>query len=105
MLRVLRPLGNLITALPVGPDHPGMTAGPSFELFYENDYLMPHREAAWALLEERLRDAASFCGLVREIAPTATAAQLGPVQAALRDVGDSLASHFSDWGARSRFTR
>ena len=46
-----------------------MNAGPSFELFYENDYLMPHREAAWALLEERIREAASFCGLIGEIAP------------------------------------
>src|SRR5438309_1267719 len=64
MLRVLKPLGNLITTLPVGPAIPGMNAGPSFELFYENDYLMPHREAAWALLEERIREAATFCGLV-----------------------------------------
>jgi CDGSH-type Zn-finger protein/truncated hemoglobin YjbI len=103
MLRVLRPLGNLITTLPVGPDHPGMTAGPSFELFYENDYLMPHREAAWALLEERLRETATFCGLVQEIASAAVAGELAPVRDALNDVADSLASHFPDWGARSRF--
>ena len=61
MSGVLRPLGNLITTLPVGPEHPGRTAGPSFELFYEDDDLMPHRESAWILLEERLRDASSFC--------------------------------------------
>jgi CDGSH-type Zn-finger protein/truncated hemoglobin YjbI len=103
MLRVLRPLGNLITTLPVGPDHPGMTAGPSFELFYENDYLMPHREAAWALLEERLRETANFCGLVQEIASDSVAAELAPVEEALNDVADSLATHFADWGARSRF--
>ena len=30
---------------------------------------MPHREAAWTLLEERLREAANFCGQVRESAP------------------------------------
>jgi hypothetical protein len=29
---VLRPLGELITTLPVGPEHPGRSAGPSFEL-------------------------------------------------------------------------
>lgn len=29
MFRVIRPLGDLITALPVGPEHAGMTAGPS----------------------------------------------------------------------------
>ena len=38
---VLGPLGDLITTLPVGPEHPGRTAGPSFELFYEDDDLLP----------------------------------------------------------------
>jgi CDGSH-type Zn-finger protein/truncated hemoglobin YjbI len=103
MLRVLKPLGNLITTLPVGAAHPGATAGPSFELFYENDYLMPHREAAWALLEERVREAADFCGLVQEIASEEVATELAPVQDALTDVADSLAAHFTDWGATSRF--
>jgi CDGSH-type Zn-finger protein/truncated hemoglobin YjbI len=106
MLRVLKPLGNLITTLPIGPDHAGLNAGPSFELFYEDDYLMPHREAAWALLEERLREAANFAGLVREIAtPPAVAAELAPVHEALDDVADSLAAHFADWGVASRFAR
>jgi CDGSH-type Zn-finger protein/truncated hemoglobin YjbI len=103
MLRVLKPLGNLITTLPVGPAFPGVNAGPSFELFYENDYLMPHREAAWALLEERVREAASFCGLIQEIAPARVASELAPVEAGLTDVADSLAARFPDWGARSRF--
>src|SRR5262249_49290575 len=66
MFRVLKPLGDLITTLPVGGEHPEMTAGPSFELFYENDYLVPHREAAWALLEERLPEAANFCDLIQK---------------------------------------
>jgi hypothetical protein len=35
MLRVVKPLGRLITTLPVGAGHPGRTAGPSFELFYD----------------------------------------------------------------------
>ena len=80
-----------------------MTAGPSFELFYEDDYLMPHREAAWALLEERLRETADFCALVHEIATDSVAGELDPVREALNDVADSLAAHFADWGARSRF--
>ena len=103
MLRVLKPLGNLITKLPVGPAFPGMNAGPSFELFYENDYLMPHREAAWALLEERIREAATFCGLIQEIAPKSVADELAPVEQALAGVADSLAARFAEWGARSRF--
>src|SRR5262245_21334470 len=31
MVGVLRPLGDLITTLPAGPEHPGRTVGPSFE--------------------------------------------------------------------------
>ena len=103
MLRVLTPLGSLITTLPVGPDHPGACAGPSFELFYENDCVMPHRAAAWALLEERLREAADFCGPLQQITSEPVRRQLAPVRAALTDVADSLAAHFADWGATSRF--
>jgi Ferritin-like len=103
MVGVLKPLGDLITTLPVGPEHPGMTAGPSFELFYENDYLMPHREAAWALLEERVREAANFCDLIQESSDERVATELENVRTALLGVADSLASHFGDWGAVSRF--
>jgi hypothetical protein len=101
---VLRPLGDLITTLPVGPEHPGRNAGPSFELFYEDDDLLPHRESAWALLEERVRDASTFCGAVIESSPDRVATALGPVQSTLTAVADSLAAHFGDWGAASRFT-
>jgi CDGSH-type Zn-finger protein/truncated hemoglobin YjbI len=90
MLRALRPLGELITTLPVGPEHPGRTAGPSFELFYESDYLMPHREAAWALLEERLREAATFCDGVRGDCGPLLQQRLAPVQQALSEIADSL---------------
>jgi hypothetical protein len=103
MAGVLGPLGNLITTLPVGPDHPGLNAGPSFELFYEDDDLLPHRESAWVLLEERLRDAASFCDAAMQGAPQDVAAALAPAGRALTAVADSLARHFADWGATSRF--
>jgi Ferritin-like len=103
MVGVLKPLGELITTLPVGPEHPGRTAGPSFELFYENDYLMPHRNAAWALLEERVREAASFCSLLQDAASQEVANALVPVGDTMTGVADSLAGHFGDWGATSRF--
>jgi hypothetical protein len=92
MLRALKPLGELITTLPIGPEHPGRTAGPSFELFYESDYLMPHREAAWTLLEERLREAAIFCEGVRSHGDPSLRRQLAPVQQALGEIADSLAA-------------
>ena len=85
MLRVIKPLGDLITTLPVGTDHPGMTAGPSFELFYESDYLMPHREAAWALLAERLDEAAWLCDAASAGRGQRIAGAAGP--GARRDAG------------------
>jgi hypothetical protein len=66
MYAAVKPLGSVVTTQPIGWDMPGVTAGPGFELFYEVDYLLPHREAAWVLMEERLRDAAAFavrCGM------------------------------------------
>jgi hypothetical protein len=104
MAGAIGPLGDLLTTLPVGPGYPGLNAGPSFELFYESDYLMPQRAAAWVLLEERLRDAAGFCGRVRETTPDPTAKQLVAVHDALTRVADSLAGHFGDWGHVSRFS-
>jgi CDGSH-type Zn-finger protein/truncated hemoglobin YjbI len=102
MLRVIKPLGDLITTLPVGPDHPEMTAGPSFELFYENDYLMPHREAAWALLAERLDEAAWLCDELRSGRGKQVAGQLEPVLAAIRDISRSLAVHLAAGSAHAK---
>ena len=93
MLRVIKPLGDLITTLPVGSEHPGMTAGPSFELFYESDYLMPHREAAWSLLAERLDEAAWLCDQLRSGRGQRIADPLAPVLAAMREMSSSLAVH------------
>jgi hypothetical protein len=104
MAGALRPLGELLTKLPVGPEHPGRTAGPSFELFYEDDDLLPHRDSAWVLLEERVRDASALCVAVTKSSPERVAGALEPVQRALDGVADSLARHFADWGGTSRFT-
>ena len=93
MLRVIKPLGDLITTLPVGAEHPGQTAGPSFELFYETDYLVPHRHAAWALLAERLDEASWLCNQLQIGRGAAIASQLAPIQAAMREIARSLAAH------------
>jgi CDGSH-type Zn-finger protein len=58
MYDVIEPLADILTTLPVGPEHPGRTAGATFELFYQPDYLLPHRRAAWLLMAEHLGDAA-----------------------------------------------
>jgi hypothetical protein len=60
MVNGIEPLAKVLTTLPVGPGSPGVTAGAPFELFYEPDYLLPHRRAAWLLMSERLAEAAAL---------------------------------------------
>jgi hypothetical protein len=105
MFQVIKPLGDLITTLPAGPQYPRCTAGPSFELFYETDYLMPHRGAAWALLEERLREAADYAERVRADGAPTVREGLTTIGPALAVLADSLAAHFPDWGSTSRWTQ
>jgi len=102
MVRVIKPLGDLITTLPAGPGHAGKTAGPSIELFSESDYLMPHREAAWALLTERLDEAGWLCGAICEGRGANIAGQLRPALAALRETAQALAAHLPARSAHAR---
>jgi CDGSH-type Zn-finger protein/truncated hemoglobin YjbI len=92
MFQALKPLGDLVTTLPAGPDYPGRTAGPSFELFYESDYVLPHREAAWVLLVERIRQAADFCEPGAPCDPQVTEG-LRQVRTNLAGIADALAVH------------
>src|SRR6516165_9380297 len=92
MFGAIEPLGDLVTTLPAGADYTGRTAGPSFELFYESDYVLPHREAAWVLLVERIRQAIDFCE------PGAPCDQwvtdgLREVRSGLTGIADALAVH------------
>jgi hypothetical protein len=50
-----------------------------------------------------VRDAQTFCESVMQSSPEGVASVLGPVERALTAVADSLARHFADWGATSRF--
>ena len=58
---VLRPLATALTRLPVGPEHPGRTAGFAFEMYYLMGNTVPWREPAWALLHERMALFADHC--------------------------------------------
>jgi hypothetical protein len=60
MFRAIKPLGLLLARLPVGPDHPGATAGANFQLPYRASFLLPHRRAAWLRFAERLEDLAVY---------------------------------------------
>jgi hypothetical protein len=60
MFLLIKPLGELLTRLPVGPDLPGKMAGPSFEM-YRAGNILPHRYGAWTILHERLIELATYC--------------------------------------------
>jgi hypothetical protein len=87
---VVKPLGGLVTRLPVGPEHPGRTAGPTFELFYGADLLLPHRDAAWTILEERMRVLAELGGRCRDVCSPLHLPTLTKITAALSDLADQL---------------
>lgn len=55
MVMALRPLAEVLTALPAGPEYPGRTAGPSFE-FYRSIQYLPHKRSAWIVMHEKLRE-------------------------------------------------
>jgi hypothetical protein len=76
--------------LPVGPDLPGTTAGPGFELFYQVDYLLPHQAAAWILMEERLRDAAAFAVRCGQLCTPVLMEPLAKVARSLERYADQL---------------
>ena len=73
MTGVVRPLAAALTRLPVGPEHPGRTAGFGFQMYYAMGNLVPWREPAWALLHERMSLLVEHC--------TAATYEHGPVEA------------------------
>ncbi len=92
MYAAIKPLGSVVTTQPVGADLPGVMAGPGFELFYQVDYLLPHREAAWIVMEERLREAAAFAVRCGEVCTIALMEPLAKVARSLERYADMLAA-------------
>ena len=81
MFAAIKPLGLLLAGLPVGPEHPGVTAGANFQLFYQKSFLLPHRRATWIRFTERLDEAAEFADDIDAD---------GDARAVLDDVGKAL---------------
>jgi len=90
MFEAIKPLGLLLAALPVGPDHPGVTAGASFQLPYRASFLLPHRRSAWLRFAERLDELAGFAASLQ---PAAGADTVAAVSGALGQAASDLMAH------------
>ena len=90
MFEAIKPLGLLLAGLPVGPDHPGLTAGASFQLPYRVSSVLPHRRSAWLRFAERLHELADFADSLR---PPVGADKVAAVAVALRRAAATMAAH------------
>ena len=90
MFGAIKPLGLLLAALPVGPDHPDVTAGASFQLPYRASFLLPHRRSAWLRFAERLDELAAFAAGLH---PPEGADVVAAVSAALAQTAADMTAH------------
>ena len=87
---VMRYLGPVLTAQPVGPEFPGRTAGPALEIVRPAFFVLPHREAAWKILHERLETLAGVCaGLANDVVPDV----MTKIEGNLRGMAGDLDQH------------
>ncbi len=86
---VLRVAASELTNLPIGPSHAGRTAGPTLEIVRPAFFVLPHRDAAWKILKERLDVLTETC----------TALAQEPALANLAGVPDKLASMAAEFDA------
>jgi Ferritin-like len=86
---VMRPLGSVLTSLPLGPQRPGVLAGPAFEIVQPSFYVLPHRQAAWRILAERLEQLA---GRAEQLSGTAGLGQLADLATDLHGMARDVES-------------
>ncbi len=88
---VMRQLGPVLTALPVGPEFPGRTAGPAFEIVRPAFFVLPHRDAAWKILRERMETLADVsAGLAKDVSPDVMTKVEGNLRAFAGDLDQAL---------------
>ena len=87
---VMRELGPVLTALPVGPSRPGRTAGPTFDIARPASFLLPHQDAAWKIIAERLDGLEQACA---SLGQQAGLGALAPLAGKLHSMSQDIAAH------------
>src|SRR5207244_9044190 len=95
---VMRKLGPVLTSLPIGPAFPGRTAGPAFEIVRPAFFVLPHREAAWKILHERL---ATLGGVAANLAGEPGLGALNVMAGNLDGFARALGGHLDARAARA----
>jgi hypothetical protein len=93
MAGVLRPLGSVLTALPLGPDHPGELAGPSFYMVHPSQFVLPYREAAWKVMVQRVGEIADACA---ELGLEPGLDQVAELEPNVRAIAAGLQAHLDE---------
>jgi Ferritin-like len=73
---VMRKLYPVLTTLPIGPSRPGRTAGPALEIVRPAYFVLPHREPAWKIINERLDVLAEACAALAQEPGLSTLSEL-----------------------------
>ena len=94
---VMRELGPVLTALPVGPSHPDRTAGPAFDIALPAVFMLPHQHAAWKIITERLDALAQACA---SLSQQAGLGALAPLTEKLQSMSQDIAAHASKTASR-----
>jgi CDGSH-type Zn-finger protein len=98
MTTVLRPLGEALAKMPVGPGQPGRTAGPGFG--YNRDiHLLPHKRSAWIFFGERLRQLALATTRLRTEKDGSLPLEVEEAAAALEAMAEEFAPTDRKWTA------
>jgi len=87
---VMREAGPVLTALPVGPAHQGLTAGPAFDIARPAIFLLPHQDAAWKIIKERLDALEAACA---SLGKQAGLGALAPLAGKLRSMSQDIGTH------------
>jgi len=88
---VMRKLAPVLTMLPIGPSNPGRTAGPTLEVVRPAFFVLPHREAAWKIIKERLDSLADECTDLGKDPVLGVLADLGgPLRTMAAEVGNHI---------------
>ena len=87
---VMRELGPVLTALPVGPSGPGRTAGPTFDIARPATFVLPHQDAAWKIIKERLDTLQQACA---SLGQQPGLGALAPLASKLQSMSQDIGTH------------